>query len=173
MKALAAHKHVLLEKPSSDSQMDTVKMFQFAEQKGLVLLEAFHYRSIFNNSIGSTSFSLKHFTHRFHPAIQRVKAILDSGELGKIKSIKAELCVPKGLISLDDIRYKYDLGGGGFMDGGGDFPYNVVHLPLLILPHVRLCHQLRSFPDILQSDTNTFCQAYLDISTGSPDRQWY
>jgi hypothetical protein len=40
--------------------------------------------------------------------------------LGNIKSIKAELCVPGGLISFDDIRYKYELGGGGFMDGGGE-----------------------------------------------------
>ena len=44
MKALAAGKHVLLEKPSSNSAEDTQKMFEFAESKGLVLLEAFHYR---------------------------------------------------------------------------------------------------------------------------------
>ncbi|KDR79708.1 hypothetical protein GALMADRAFT_265998 [Galerina marginata CBS 339.88] len=99
IKALRAGKHVLLEKPSSDVKSDTVAMFDLAEEKGLVLLEAFHYR--------------------FHPSVQRVKAILDSGELGAIKSIKAELCLTKGAIRSNNIRYDYELGGGGFMDGGG------------------------------------------------------
>lgn len=44
MKALAAGKHVLLEKPSADTADETRQMFEFAESKGLVLLEAFHYR---------------------------------------------------------------------------------------------------------------------------------
>jgi predicted dehydrogenase len=44
MKALAAGKHVLLEKPSSDTAEETRKMFAFAQEKGLVLMEAFHYR---------------------------------------------------------------------------------------------------------------------------------
>jgi hypothetical protein len=44
MKALNAGKHVLLEKPSSNSADETSQMFELAESKGLVLLEAFHYR---------------------------------------------------------------------------------------------------------------------------------
>lgn len=44
MKALAAGKHVLLEKPSADTAQETLQMFELAERKGLVLLEAFHYR---------------------------------------------------------------------------------------------------------------------------------
>ncbi|KAH0832080.1 NAD(P)-binding protein [Lanmaoa asiatica] len=44
MKALAAGKHVLVEKPSGDTAEETRRMFDFANQKGLVLLEAFHYR---------------------------------------------------------------------------------------------------------------------------------
>ncbi|KAF9241164.1 hypothetical protein BU15DRAFT_87379 [Melanogaster broomeanus] len=98
MKALAAGKHVLLEKPSSDTAEETRRMFEFANEKGLVLLEAFHYR--------------------FHPAIQRVKEIIDSGELGPVKEINASLCFPKGLISDDDIRMDYEIGGGAMMDCG-------------------------------------------------------
>ncbi|GLB41844.1 putative oxidoreductase family, NAD-binding Rossmann fold [Lyophyllum shimeji] len=97
-KALAAGKHVLLEKPSASTAEETRKMFDLAEKKGLVLMEAFHYR--------------------FHPAIQRVKAIIDSGELGAIKHISAVLALPKGIIRSDDIRYKYELGGGALMDMG-------------------------------------------------------
>jgi predicted dehydrogenase len=44
MKALAAGKHVLLELPSANTAEETRKMFAFAQEKSLVLLEAFHYR---------------------------------------------------------------------------------------------------------------------------------
>lgn len=44
MKALAAGKHVLLEKPSTDTAEETRTLFDFAHKKGLVLLEAFHPR---------------------------------------------------------------------------------------------------------------------------------
>ncbi|THG96182.1 hypothetical protein EW026_g5612 [Hermanssonia centrifuga] len=98
MKALDAGKHVLLEKPSADTAAETREMFELAEKKGLVLLEAFHYR--------------------FHPAVQRAKAILDSGELGAIKSVEATLTVPRGILKDDDIRFDYSLGGGGLMDMG-------------------------------------------------------
>ncbi|KAH0582811.1 hypothetical protein H2248_010719 [Termitomyces sp. 'cryptogamus'] len=99
MKALAAGKHVLLEKPSADTAEETRQMFDFAEKKGLVLLEAFHYR--------------------FHPAIQRVKAIIDSKELGAIKHISASLAIPKGMgPKTSDIRYNFTLGGGSLMDMG-------------------------------------------------------
>ncbi|KII96205.1 hypothetical protein PLICRDRAFT_241926 [Plicaturopsis crispa FD-325 SS-3] len=98
MKALAAGKHVLLEKPSADVAEDTRAMFAFAESKGLVLLEAFHYR--------------------FHPAIQRVKKILDSGELGAIKNIEASIALPRGYFSGDNIRFSIELGGGAMMDMG-------------------------------------------------------
>lgn len=44
MKALEAGKHVLLEKPSANTAEETRMMYDLAERKGLVLLEAFHYR---------------------------------------------------------------------------------------------------------------------------------
>jgi predicted dehydrogenase len=44
MKALAAGKHVLLEKPSTNTAEETKKIFDYAQKKGLVVLEAFHYR---------------------------------------------------------------------------------------------------------------------------------
>jgi predicted dehydrogenase len=44
MRALAAGKHVLLEKPSANTAEETRKMFAFAQEKRLVLLEALNYR---------------------------------------------------------------------------------------------------------------------------------
>ncbi|KAG6848333.1 hypothetical protein H0H93_001136 [Arthromyces matolae] len=99
LKALHAGKHVLLEKPSADTAEETREMFNLAEKKGLVLLEAFHYR--------------------FHPAIQRVKAIISSGELGAVKHISAALTLPRLMgVPTTDIRYNYALGGGSLMDMG-------------------------------------------------------
>jgi predicted dehydrogenase len=46
MKALSAGKHVLLEKPTGNTAEETRRMFSFANQKGLILLEAFHYRQV-------------------------------------------------------------------------------------------------------------------------------
>ncbi|KAJ7931723.1 NAD(P)-binding protein [Mycena leptocephala] len=98
MKALAAGKHVLLEKPAANTAEETRKMFELAESKGLVLLEAFHYR--------------------FHPVANRVKAIIESGELGAVKSTTTALTVPRGIMKADDIRFNYALGGGALMDMG-------------------------------------------------------
>ena len=47
MKALAAGKHVLLERPCANTAEETRKMFAFAQEKGLVLLEGFHYRCVY------------------------------------------------------------------------------------------------------------------------------
>ncbi|KAJ3927908.1 MAG: NAD(P)-binding protein [Lentinula lateritia] len=98
MKALLAGKHVLCEKPMADTADEVRQMFDLAEKKGLVLLEAFHYR--------------------FHPAIQRARAILDSGELGKIKSIDLKFALAAGYMKDSDIRFNLALGGGAMMDLG-------------------------------------------------------
>ena len=58
------------------------------------------------------------FFDRFHPAVQRAKAILDSGELGAVKHIEARMSSFRGFMKDDDIRFDYDLGGGAMMDMG-------------------------------------------------------
>ncbi|KAJ7272286.1 NAD(P)-binding protein [Mycena rebaudengoi] len=98
MKALAAGKHVLLEKPAANTAEETRKMFDLAESKGLVLLEAFHYR--------------------FHPVAIRTKEIIESGELGAVKSTLTSLAMPPPMIKAGDIRFDYSLGGGALMDMG-------------------------------------------------------
>lgn len=98
MKALAAGKHVLCEKPMADSPDEVRQMFELAEEKGLVLLEAVHYR--------------------FHPAAQRAKAIIESGELGAVTSMEVTFQLPGGFIREGDIRYSFKLGGGAMMDPG-------------------------------------------------------
>jgi len=35
--------------------------------------------------------------HRFHPALNRVKEVLESGELGALKNISTTMFLPKGV----------------------------------------------------------------------------
>jgi predicted dehydrogenase len=61
---------------------------------------------------------LKSYIPRFHPVANRVKAIIESGELGAVKSTTTTLTVPRGIMKADDIRFNYALGGGALMDMG-------------------------------------------------------
>ena len=96
LRALDAGKHVLCEKPLAANAAEAVRMQQAAENAGLVLAEAFHWR--------------------YHPLAARMQEILDSGVLGKLRHVEAMMCVPLPIPG--DIRYRLDLGGGATMDTG-------------------------------------------------------
>ena len=66
-RALSAGKHVLVEKPLSLSVREGEELVELAEKKGLVLM-------------------VGHILH-YHPAVQKLKQILDDGYLGKIQYI--------------------------------------------------------------------------------------
>ena len=67
-----------------------------AAADGLVVLEAFHYR--------------------YHPLARRMREIVESGELGRLRHIETWLCAP--IVNKSDIRYQFDLAGGAMMDMG-------------------------------------------------------
>jgi len=96
IRALEAGKHVLCEKPLASNTEEAERMAAAARRTGRVLMEAFHYR--------------------YHPLAARLRAILDSGELGRIRHVEAHMCIPLPLPG--DIRYRYDLAGGATMDTG-------------------------------------------------------
>jgi hypothetical protein len=48
MKALIGGKHVLLEKPATNTAAEAAQIYYLAASKNLVVLEAFHYRSVTN-----------------------------------------------------------------------------------------------------------------------------
>ena len=62
--------------------------------------------------------SIKHVPDRFHPATRRLKEIVDSGELGDLTKIEADLTLSSIFIKDGDIRVAYNLGGGAMMDIG-------------------------------------------------------
>jgi predicted dehydrogenase len=94
LRALAAGKHVLCEKPFASNAAQAQQVADAAAASGLVVMEAMHYR--------------------YHPLIQRLRDVV--AELGPVRHIQ---CWTSFVIEdPDDIRYDYDLAGGALMDGG-------------------------------------------------------
>ena len=95
-RALEAGKHVLCEKPFTANAVEAAEVARVAEQCGLVVMEAFHYR--------------------YHPLAQRMHDIVADGRLGRVRRIETWMCIPLPLRK--DIRYQLDLAGGATMDVG-------------------------------------------------------
>jgi len=96
IRALEAGKHVLCEKPLASNADEARRMALAAERAGRVLVEAFHWR--------------------YHPLAERMRSIVASGVLGRVRHVEASLCIPLPIPS--DIRYRFDLAGGATMDAG-------------------------------------------------------
>jgi predicted dehydrogenase len=96
IRALEAGKHVLCEKPFTSNEEEARRVADVAARSGLVVMEAFHWR--------------------YHPLALRMREIIASGELGRVKRIETSLCF---LLPMPgDIRYRLDLAGGATMDVG-------------------------------------------------------
>ncbi|PPR05623.1 hypothetical protein CVT24_002809, partial [Panaeolus cyanescens] len=98
LKALNAGKHVLVEKPMVNTPAEAAHLHDVAKEKGLVIMEAMHTR--------------------FHPAIQRAKEIVDSGELGAVVHVEATGLCPKGAITRTYTEGDFKEGRGVLMDVG-------------------------------------------------------
>jgi predicted dehydrogenase len=94
LRAIAAGKHVLCEKPFASNADEAEQVVQAAADSGLVVMEAMHYR--------------------YHPLITRLREVVD--ELGPVRHLQAWTSF--AIASPDDIRYDFALAGGALMDGG-------------------------------------------------------
>ncbi|HEY7087781.1 MAG TPA: Gfo/Idh/MocA family oxidoreductase [Tepidisphaeraceae bacterium] len=97
LKSLRAGKHVLCEKPFATNVAQSQEMFDVAQKMGLVLVEAFMYRS--------------------HPQTQSVLDTIRGGAIGEVKLIKTSFCYRTSKID-QNIRFRADLHGGAMMDIG-------------------------------------------------------
>ncbi len=94
--ALAAGKHVLCEKPLTANADEARAVAAAAAAAGRVAMEAFHYR--------------------YHPLLARVRGLLDDGAVGRVRHLRASLCIP--MFPPGNIRYRLGLAGGSMMDTG-------------------------------------------------------
>ena len=95
-RALEAGKHVLCEKPLSRRVADVEAIFDLAESRGLLLMEAFMYRH--------------------HPQTKRVVELVESGAIGELRLIRGAFSF--NLVDEANIRLSADLEGGALMDVG-------------------------------------------------------
>jgi D-xylose 1-dehydrogenase (NADP+, D-xylono-1,5-lactone-forming) len=135
LRAIAAGKHVLCEKPYSRRPDEVQEAFAAAEQRGVVLMEAFMYRH--------------------HPQIQRVTELVAEGTVGRLRLVRAAF----SFLLADDtnVRARPELDGGALMDVGcycvsgtrllGGKPDSVIGLQLLGATGVDMAfHGLLLFP---------------------------
>ncbi|KJA19597.1 hypothetical protein HYPSUDRAFT_78730 [Hypholoma sublateritium FD-334 SS-4] len=95
LKALAADKNVLVEKPFTSNAREAQILVDKARECGKVLMEACAWE--------------------FHPAAHRFRQLLDSQEFGSITNTYAGIASTPPIPSTD-IRWKYELSGGSLMD---------------------------------------------------------
>lgn len=96
IKAAAAGKHVLCEKPLGLTENECHEMSKAATENGVKFMEAFMYR--------------------FHPRTQRVLEMLRGGVIGDLKMIHGVFTFH--LSNSNNIRWQPEFGGGALMDVG-------------------------------------------------------
>ena len=96
LKALAAGKHVLCEKPYSRRPNEVEEAWDAADAAGLVLMEAFMYRH--------------------HPQAEKARALVADGAIGRLRAIRATFSFR--LLDHSNIRMAAELDGGALMDVG-------------------------------------------------------
>ena len=96
MRALKAGKHVLCEKPMDRRPAQVERAFDLAQERGLVLSEAFMWRH--------------------NPQTARLRELLDAGAIGDVRLVRAAFSF---MLSRDvDVRLDPALHGGALMDVG-------------------------------------------------------
>lgn len=97
IRALRAGKHVLCEKPIALSAAEAKELLIEAQQHPLLkIMEAFMYR--------------------FHPQWQRAKQLVESGEIGELRTIHSFFSYYN--VDPTNVRNQAEIGGGGLMDIG-------------------------------------------------------
>lgn len=94
--ALAAGKHVLVEKPFTANAAEAQEIADLEAKSDRVVMEAIQFRH--------------------HPLTRRVEQIIASGELGRLQRVDVTLCVM--LPTFKANCYNYAMAGGAMMDAG-------------------------------------------------------
>ena len=96
LRAIAAGKHVLSEKPSAANAEEARGVRDAAADRGVVLMEALHYP--------------------YHPRWHRLRQLVAAGRIGAVQRIVSPMAMHDP--GPDDVRWQWDLAGGATMDLG-------------------------------------------------------
>lgn len=96
LSAIAAGKHVLIEKPMACSALEVASIQQAAVQAGVVAMEAMMYR--------------------FHPQTTQVLALIAAGDIGEVRQVQVNFGYRQD--NAHDIRMVESVGGGAIYDIG-------------------------------------------------------
>jgi predicted dehydrogenase len=94
--AIAAGKHVLIEKPMACSAIEVASIQQAADQAGVVVMEAMMYR--------------------FHPQTAQVLELIAAGDIGEVRQVQVSFGYRQD--NPQDIRMVESVGGGAIYDIG-------------------------------------------------------
>jgi predicted dehydrogenase len=101
LKALAADKHVLCEKPLACNAREAQEMADAAAAAELSLMEGVMYR--------------------FHPRNQLIRDMVSLGKIGTVALVRSSFCYPMGkeiLTKGNNARLRAEMGGGALLDVG-------------------------------------------------------
>jgi len=107
IKAAAAGKHVLVEKPMGLTAFEADAMMHAARQAGTFLGEAFMYR--------------------LHPQTAKLVDLVKAGAIGEVRAIKSSFGFAMPRFMPEHRLYANDLAGGGILDVGG-YPVSMARL---------------------------------------------
>lgn len=106
IKAAAAGKHILVEKPIAMNAAEAQTMIDAARANDVFLMEAFMYRC--------------------HPQIQKVRDLLASGAIGQVRVIRSVFSF-HATFNAASRSFNNELGGGGILDVGC-YPASIARL---------------------------------------------
>lgn len=111
--AVAAGKHILVEKPCTTALATTEDLLNDATEKGLAAHENYMFA--------------------FHDQLEAVNEIVGSGEIGDVRLYRISFGFP--MRAQNDFRYNKALGGGALLDCGG---YTFKYASLLLGPTAKM-----------------------------------
>lgn len=120
--AVAAGKHILVEKPCTIALATTEALLKVAKEKGLAAHENYMFA--------------------FHDQLEAINDIVKSGEIGNVRLYRVSFGFP--MRAQNDFRYNKALGGGALLDCGG---YTFKCASLLLGPTAKMKYAQSNYID--------------------------
>ncbi len=116
-KAIAARKHVLVEKPGALNPLEMKKILDAHRKNPLVVMYGYN--------------------HRYHPALAKAKEIVDTGGFGEVLFIRAKYGHGGRLGYEKEWRFKKELSGGGELTDQGPHLIDLVNFYIGQMPRIK------------------------------------